>query len=216
MKKFLINKRGFTLVEMLVAMAIFVTFTAILIGSYQSIVKAQREANEYRLAYVEARQVFETMVAELRDGMIDYGSYPEDSFSNDDSVNEWVIVSKDARSRTVFRYINGDTLQFNKQTLSPDQKSGEGLDSLNGALTEPENFVNLNSEVKVTDFRLKVTPVIDPYDIENFDKHLNQFHPKVTIYAHFVREFANGTRSYEMDLQTTVSSRIYNQVYAPK
>lgn len=216
MKKRLNNKKGFTLVEMLVAMAIFVTFTAILLGSYQSIVKAQREANEYRLTYVEARQVFETIVAEFRDGMLDYGAYPEGSFSNDDSVKEWKLISKDARSRTVFRYINGDTLQVNKQTLSPDQKSGQGLSSLEGALAEPENFVNLNSEVKISNFKFKVTPVIDPYDIENFSKHFNQFHPKVTIYAHFVREFADGKRSYEMDLQTTVSSRIYNQVYAPK
>ena len=55
------NHKGFTLIEMLIAMTIFVTFIGILMSSYTSIVRAQRDANDYRETYVKARQVFDLL-----------------------------------------------------------------------------------------------------------------------------------------------------------
>ncbi len=197
------NKKGFTLVEMMVAMAIFVTFTTVLIGSYTNIVRSQREANEYRVMYVEARRVFETIVQELRDGMVDYAHYSSGALSG--AQKELFLVSRDAmaKSQIVFNEDTG-VVQLSKGKLFSNQVPGQDPTILNP--------VSLNSEVKVKNFRVYVSPVIDPYDQQYAAYDLNQFHPKVTVYAEFERELSNG-KTYTMDLQTTVSSRIYNQVY---
>lgn len=189
--------------EMLIAMGIFVAFTGVLIGSYTSIVRSQREANEYRIMYSESRKVFETLTAYFRDGMVDYAAYQDGvpaggEVSAQGSQNREIkLISKDGQKKMQIFY--------NKD---------EGVVSLqNSSLQGVDDPVNLNDPklVKVTDFRVFVTPFADPYDTKNVDNNSIQFQPKVTIFANFSREFGNG-KNYQMDLQTSVSSRIYSRV----
>lgn len=63
--------RGFTLVELLISMGIFLMFTTILLNSYVSIVTSQREADDYRKIYSEGRKVFQLLSDEVRNGVID-------------------------------------------------------------------------------------------------------------------------------------------------
>lgn len=206
--KILKQKKGFTLVELLVAMTIFVAFIGILIGSYTSIVRAQRQANEYRIMYSEARQVFETLVFNLRDGMVDYAAYPGSQIAGQQPLQELILISKDASRRTEIFY-NDETVKIKRGSLAPNTRS-----CINAAYLF-DDPVALNSEaLKVTDFQIFVAPIIDPYALENFDKHGNQFHPLVTIYAEFTREYPGGKEPFVINLQTTVSSRIYNQIYS--
>lgn len=203
------QKKGFTLVELLVAMTIFVAFIGILIGSYTSIVRAQRQANEYRIMYSEARQVFETLVFNLRDGMVDYAAYTGSQISGQ-PLQELILISKDATRRTKISY-NDETGQVSMEQglLPPDSRP-----CINVQYPFDEAVLLNSEELKVTDFKVYVAPVIDPYALENFDKHGNQFHPLVTIYAKFTREYPGGKEPFVINLQTTVSSRIYNQVYS--
>lgn len=87
----ILNKKGFTLVEMLVAMSIFVVFVGILLNSYTSIVRSQRDANDYRVMYAEARHVFDSVIAEFREGMVDYSKIAP---VTEDEVH---VISKDGR-----------------------------------------------------------------------------------------------------------------------
>lgn len=207
--KILKQKKGFTLVELLVAMTIFVAFIGILIGSYTSIVRAQREANEYRIMYSEARQVFETLVFNLRDGMVDYAAYTGSVVSGQ-PLSELTLISKDASRRTKINYNNGTgKVSIEQGRLQPDTRP-----CINAAYLFDAPVVLNSDELKVTDFKVYVAPVIDPYALENFDKHGNQFHPMVTIYAEFTREYPGGKEPFVINLQTTVSSRIYNQIYS--
>ena len=207
--KILKQKKGFTLVELLVAMTIFVAFIGILIGSYTSIVRAQRDANEYRIMYSEARQVFETLVFNLREGMVDYAAYTGSVVSGQ-PLSELTLISKDALRRTKIIY-NGETKKVSiKQGFLPPNTR-----PCINAVYPFDEPVDLNSsELKVTDFKVYVAPIIDPYALENFDKHGNQFHPFVTIFAEFTREYPGGKEPFVINLQTTVSSRIYNQIYS--
>ena len=193
------SQKGFTLVELLIAMTIFVSFVGILIGSYTSIIKGQREADEYRIMYSESRKIFETIVQELRDGMVDYKKYnANNSGGVIGGLDTLYVVSKDASMQSSIVYADG--------VVSIQKGKFEEIDI--------SESVNLNSPdlVKVTDFKFYVSPSVDPYDDENVYNDKNQLHPKVTVYGKFVREFGNG-KEYSMELQTTVSSRIYNQVY---
>lgn len=198
------SQKGFTLVEMLIAMAIFITFTGILISSYASIVRSQREANDYRLMYSEARGVFEALTAELREGMVDYGNYSGGILSG--GLNEIYLVSKDDQIRTHVKY---------DEALGVVSVSKRVRDNITKVYSDFGASRDLNSvDVKVTKLKFYVSPVIDPYDPQYVENDLNQFHPKVTIYAEFERTLKSG-KIYTMDLQTTISSRIYNQVYLP-
>ena len=115
------------------------------------------------------------------------------------------LVSKDAtaKSHIIFDEEAG-VVKLSKGKLFSNDDPGE-----DPIMAEP---VNLNFAVKVKNFRIYVSPVIDPYDQHYAAYDLNQFHPKVTVYAEFERQLSSG-KTYSMDLQTTVSSRIYNQVY---
>lgn len=190
--------------EMLIAMAIFITFTGILISSYSSIVRSQREANDYRLMYSEARGVFESLTAELREGMVDYGNYDGGILSG--GLAEIYLVSKDDQIRTHIKY---------DQALGIVSVSKRVRDKITKVYSDFGEARDLNSsDVKVTKLKFYVSPVIDPYDPKYVENDLNQFHPKITIYAEFERTLKSG-KIYIMNLQTTVSSRIYNQAYLP-
>ncbi len=213
---------GFTLVEMLISMAIFMTFTGILISSYSGIVRAQRDANLYREMYVQARQVMETLVQELRDGMVDYGNGAVVNVAQDGSISavtvpdgELYLVSRDGATRTHVSYEkNGNDTLPSVVKLKKSRLIAGKLPSEAGAYKNDISAVSLNdpASVKVSKFRLYFSPKIDPYDPKSVDYSTSQFQPRVTIYAEFRKDIGNG-KFYTMDLQTTVSSRVYSQVY---
>lgn len=213
------RQKGFTLVEMLVSMAIFMSFTGILISSYTGIIRAQRDANYYRDMYVQARQVMETMVQELRDGMVDYGNATALSSINYDSkIN---FVSRDGRVKTYVSYAD-NKVTVKKLYLNPNPDPTHdfyglpcGDDAKCYLAPKDSDTIDLNdpANVEVSKFRLYFSPKIDPYDPKSVDYSTSQFQPRVTIYAEFTKDIGNG-KTYKMDLQTTVSSRVYSQVYS--
>ncbi len=216
LRKKLADNKGFTLVEMLIAMAIFVTFTSVLINSYTSIVRAQRDANDYRIMYAEARRTFDTLTRELRDAMVDYGSYGGAGIIG--AQDEIRLVTKDGRNVIEVRYEEPVESVENTEETTPGKVILAKGRVPAGVAIEPnypvifdERVLN-SDEVNVKSFAIYVSPSIDPYDQEYVFNDVNQFHPKITIFAEFERELSNGNM-VTMDLQTSVSSRIYNQVY---
>lgn len=179
------KQKGFTLVEMLVAMSIFAVFVGVMIGSYTGIVRGQREANDYRTMYAESRRVFESVIYELRDGMVDYGC----NNVKNPSLNELYLISKDGKTHTHI---------FEKEGVLK-MKKGSGEDK------------DLNSfEVKAKNVKFNFYPAVDPYDSEYVMKNGYQFHPFVNMKMTFEKEKRDGS-FFTVDLETTISSRIYNQ-----
>lgn len=196
------NNRGFTLVEMLVAMAIFVIFVGVILNSYTTIVRSQREANEYRIMYSEAREMFDYLSLKLRDGMVDYGFYREGGVGG--VMDSLVLVSKDASERIYLSYDPADE-DFDVKVNAFDGKNDLDL------LSE----FSFGDEVKIKELSFYVSPSNDPYDNDFYDQDAIQFQPKVTVYARFERELSGAREPFVMDLETTVSSRVYNQIYDP-
>lgn len=188
-----LNKKGFTLIEMMVAMAIFVMFLGVLIGSYTDIVKSQQEANDYRILYSEARRVFDKITEEVRNGSIYYGI--DVDYKN---VNErLVLISMDGDRQVVFEYDEDEENIWFGEDVS--QIPNEYL------LVSPDN-----DRISVTEFNVFVSPVDDPYKLENVFKDGLQFQPKVTVFATFEMERRKSGTPYSVDLQTTISSRSYS------
>ncbi|MFH1533885.1 MAG: type II secretion system protein [Nitrospirota bacterium] len=196
MKKIL-KQRGFTLIEMMVAMAIFVMFLGVLIGSYTDIVKSQQEANDYRVLYSEARRVFDKITEEVRNGAIYYGI--DVDYRN---VNErLVLISMGGDRHVVFEYDDDkENIWFGEDVL--EEQIRKQTDYL---LISPEI-----DRISVTEFNVFVSPVDDPYKLENVFKDGFQFQPKVTVFATFEMERRKSGTPYSVDLQTTISSRSYS------
>lgn len=200
-KKVVSNRKGFTLVELLIAMTIFLLFIGVVVGAYTGIIRAQRNANEYRIMYSEARSVFDSLTWELRNGIVDYGYYVESETEGYlvGALDELVLVPGNGDKRVLIGYENDAVYLMD-------------IPFENAVFPEERRFLNNPEEVRISDFRMYVSPVFDPYDLDYTSHDFQQFHPKVTVYAFFEREFGNGS-TYDMILQTTVSSRIYNQAY---
>lgn len=178
------KQKGFTLVEMLVAMSIFAVFVGVMIGSYTGIVRGQREANDYRTMYAESRRVFESVIYELREGMVDYGC------NRNPSLSELYLISKDGKTHTHI---------FEK----------EGVLKMEKGLEEEKD---LNSfEVKAKNVKFNFYPAVDPYDSEYVMNNGYQFHPFVNMKMTFEKEKRDHS-FFTVNLETTISSRIYNQV----
>ncbi len=191
------NQKGFTLIELLVAMSIFIIFVGILINSYSSIIRSQREANEYRIMYAEARRTFETIVDEVRAGVIDY--------CGDNNESKLSLISKDLSSvSSIAQSVNQSRTYIEYIEPTEDTK---GVVRLNSDFS---SFDLNSSDVSVTDFKFYLFPSVDPYNQENVYSDDVQFHPRVTIYAQFERDGISG-EPLVMELQTSVSSRVYNQ-----
>lgn len=218
------KQEGFTLVEMLVSMAIFMTFTGILISSYTGIIRAQRDANFYRDMYVQARQVMETLVQELRDGMVDYGhaSVTNVVAGNVLSVplpdGQLYLVSRDGATKTHITYEKNDPKDAHENVIKLQETHLKANNPPSNDIGDYDTpfTINLNdpTNVKVSKFKLYFSPKIDPYDLKTVDYSTSQFQPRVTVYAEFTKELGANRKPYVMDLQTTVSSRVFNQVYA--
>ena len=208
------TKKGFTLIELLIAMAIFVTFTGVLISSYTSIVKGQRDANDYRVLAVEARHVFETLNQELRDGMVDYGENCDIPMNG--SEEKITLVSKDGIRKTRITFdapsedIDGE-LELGEIKIERGELGVGSVIGVDMPIWEDPLVLN-GSGVSVDEFNIYVSPAGDPYDQAHVFKDGYQFHPKVTIYAVFSKELASR-KIATFDLQTSISSRIYNQIY---
>lgn len=185
------QNKGFTLIEVLIAMAIFVTFTSVMITSYSGIVKSQQEANEYRLMYSEARNIFDKLTDEIRSGAI---YYPEEVGLAGQS-NELTLIAKDGERAKRFSY------------ESEEKKL---------CFIESEKAFYLNSDdVSISAMNFFVSPLKDPYKLENVSSKVLQFQPKVTFFARFEKELNNG-KIFEADFHTTVSSRFYSHADSSK
>jgi prepilin-type N-terminal cleavage/methylation domain-containing protein len=200
-------QKGFTLIEMLVAMTIFVIFMGVVIQSYLGIVTSQREANEYRVMYSEARAIFDKFSDEIRNGVISYDQMgAKNGIPLPDPVTRLVLFSPDQTRGVIFQYRDEKIgfLEFERE---------------GGALKTMEKFANqfqlkesylLNSDrIKVEDLNIYISPKDDPYRPENVVNNSLQYQPKVTLFAKFSKEISPGRPPLELNLQTTISSRSY-------
>jgi len=199
MKKFK-QQKGFTLIEMMISMSIFVIFVGVLINSYSSIVRAQRDVNNYRLMYSESRRVFDTVVQKLRDGVVDYSAL-ENTNVTAFGMHKVNVISKDGLEQFTIEFVKASDLD-------------EDLYGFVRIVNQDGEEVRLNSsDISVIEFNFEPYPYFDPYNIENVSVDGLQFQPMITISGKFQRAKEVGD-PYEVEFRTTISSRVYNQVIA--
>ncbi|MFA5126923.1 MAG: prepilin-type N-terminal cleavage/methylation domain-containing protein [Patescibacteria group bacterium] len=194
-----VGKRGagFSLVEMLVAIAVFMILTVILSGIYVAFNRNQNRANVSQKMVNNLQYVFEIVSRQIRDNsIVDFSStcpiagytdscillQREDgslfAFAHNDQALEYLLINKDAGGAYAIINEPGSSIKF----LSPDVNN-----------------------IKVDLARFYIQPSINPY----LQGGSNQ-QPKVTVALQVVYS-GTGNVSSVYNIQTTVSSRIYKR-----
>lgn len=205
------TKKGFTLIELMISIVIFVIFLGLVSNSYVSIVRAQKNANQVRKIYSEIRTFTDMLAEEVRLGAIDYDCYDSqfksatlcapgvaDSMLHGRSTY-LALIRKGGQQKIVFKYKYEDK----------DKKIYVAkLKKVSGAWSEYEELVSDN--LKVTHLSFAIFPDENPYLRENYNNTSKQFQPKVTVFM-TVKNALNPDSQFNFNYQTTISSRVYSR-----
>ncbi len=177
-----VHTSGFTLIEMLVAVALFATVVAISGGVYLSIMKAQLRSINMRKVQEDSRYALEAVGREFRMGEVDHDYYGGEIPSPTPTLA--LINSR------------GVKIKFRFESERLEKKVGDG------------SFIPLTQEsTKVTNSEFYISPLTDP-----FVEGGKNIQPRVTVCltARSGSPGVPG-RETEIVLQTTISSHTYKR-----
>ncbi len=157
----IIKRRGFTVIELMVAMSMFVVLIGVATGTFLETLRVQRIVTELSAANNNATQAIEQISREIRTGYSFEQSTPPDILKFINYKNETII----------YKMENSDKIA----------RSNDGGSTWN-AITAPE--------VKVKRFNVYVTTGANVM-------------PRVTVVISIA-----GPKNIDVDLQTTISSRV--------
>lgn len=209
---------GFTLIEMVIAMGIFIMFLGVVFSSYIQISNAQKRANLNREAVSEAREILSYISQEAKEKAVDYSCYTDSTvFCFDgiqgNEVNQISLISKDGLERTIIsKKLNEETKNYEITTLTQVRQST----LRNWESAEISQETPLHSEnIQIQSARFEITPNADPFEA-NFETASNdqiQYQPALNVVLNVKRRQKTDIEEpdeFPIVLQTSISSRIYN------
>ncbi len=149
------NKRGFTIVEMVVAVTIFSVVVVIAIGSFLAVLTANTKSLGVKNIQQDARYIMDQIAHDVRSGTIDY-------VNHDDKLSTLHIVLRD-----------GSRVEYSFVVLGSEDGAGNIFyKDANG------NSTKINSDkVDIIDMKFAVYP--------NSSSELSSEQPRVTIIGVF-------------------------------
>lgn len=209
--KNLLNKKAFTMVELLVAMSIFMVFVALSAGSYIGLMKANRLASETQRTYRDVRHVFDTFADEVHNYQIDYNCFAQgngdpDCIQNGSTPSVVGFINNDGQY--IYRrlyFFSDNTIKVKKQIKSPNDFAWRDMTSAPESLT--------SAETKFSGVSFSIFPNKNPYDADNLEDASVQWQPSLTI--SILKE--GKTPGTIQEYRTTFSSRSYGtkSLYTP-
>lgn len=187
------NNNGFTLIEMIVAVAIFSTVSVMISQLFIMSNRAQRKAGAIQKVQSDSRVMMTQITDRIRSGIIDYDAYavsisnPTKTLMLIDENGQEVIIQKSA-------------LDF-ASTVCPSPESTPCLEISEDA---GATFYSMTSKnFKVNSVQFYVAPPVTP---ESGGPDLQ---PRVTFVIGIQSSSSDPSRQATAYVQTTVSSRVY-------
>lgn len=195
------NNQGFTLMEMLVVLAIFSVFVVIAADLFLTVNRVQRETRVSEQLLSETRFILDTIAREVRSGSIDYKAYGDPADSTDPVVNP---VSE-------LRYTSSGmegTIIKTDSTVCPSAESTPcvAISRDNGVSWASMTPVG----VKVINLRFIIQPEADPFYFDGVT-WLADEQPMITAYITLGSTGELGSKYFEVTNQTSVSMRAYGR-----
>ena len=193
-----LHNRGFTLVEVLVALSIFSIVITIASDFFISFQRTQRATEALQGVSSSARQVMERIVAEVAEHQVDYASYPS---ATAPLPAQSLVLKDDEGNRIFFRQEDSE--------ICPDAAGSPcAAMSLNG-----EEWSALTPRgVRVRALNFYISPSRDPFF---FDTATNAYaadaQPIVTVVLDMEGDGIPGASQSRVTLQTAVESRVYKR-----
>ncbi|MFC1600287.1 Tfp pilus assembly protein FimT/FimU [Patescibacteria group bacterium] len=222
------RNKGFTLIEVLIALTIFMIIVTSISTSYLDIARRQREANVVREIYSEIRYVYNLIGEEARSKTIDYGCPRKFKELNEDDIlrpidvvstsqvcsdlatapegSYLALINPNATERTIFRIQEEDdvkVLSFYKESKDSEANAWVPNPGFN-------NFEPIDLKgIRLNAMKFEIAPLGDPFDPENIGCGVIQYQPSVSVYTTIGSSYELIT-DFSLDLQTSFSSRVYN------
>lgn len=214
------NKReGFTLIELMISIFIFVIFLGIVSQSYISIVRTQRSANEVRKMYSDVRTVMDFLSEEIRLSSIDYDCYVGNVSEYCEGVDAGTLFDGGTDHLALVR--QGGTqktfIKLDQGSLVVKKLARKGTEYV--PIPGYETYRPITSDRVVFDYlNFAIFPDVNPYsnDILRetgepvYANNGTQFQPKVSIFM-TISNADEVNVPFDFDFQTTVSSRVYSR-----
>ncbi len=177
--KILNSQKGFTLIEAIVATAVFSVVVSGVIGVYLSVLKLDRKTRAQRAVYDNSRFIMEFFAKEIRNGSVEYSVYGGGILPNPD------LYLRNQANEVEHFFLNGTNLVLNKN-------AGD---------------TNMNSAgVKVTKLKFFISPTTDPYTpakAANEQPHVTVVLELTSNYG------VGSNEEAKINLQDTFAMRIY-------
>lgn len=206
------SRSGFTLIEVIISLSMFVVLLAVLMGALFQLTKSQRDANEIRKVVADLRTLVSFVQDEMRTKTVDFCGYRDAKITpsrtqkicdiDGESRHQLVLVDKNSTEQTII------TFNPTNKKLDNDSKDSQVvfmrkvLDSTGSWISAP-GFISdaqpiSTPHVQLKDVSFSVTPVGDPNT--HLENSAYQMQPSVTMRVTFGNNYF---------LQTTFSSRVY-------
>lgn len=214
------EREGFTLVELLISIVIFMIFLGIVSQSYISIVRAQRQANEVRKMYSDVRLVMDFIAEEVRLSSIDYDCYAGKGSDCEDLLggslfagrtDHLVLIRQGGTAKTFIKLDQEGHIVVKKLVKREGQfVEAPGYETSYRPLT--------SDRIVFEDLTFAIFPDVNPYSNDTlpgsgkpiYADNGTQFQPKVTVLMRVVNDEDVNT-PFAFDFQTTISSRVYSR-----
>lgn len=188
------NQTGFTLMEIIVATAIFAVTVSVSLGLFTQALKINRRVQGLRLVAQNTRNFTEVLVREIRNGRIDYNSFNNNCsrLNYGSGINQAVGLINFAGDQVCLYY------NFTQQTLYLSKKAAGS--TVEEPINDPAKF-----KIKPDTFRFVVRPATNPETAP-----YNETQPLITILAEFEVPLGSGEQSITIPYQTTISTDVYD------
>ncbi|MBN1494454.1 type II secretion system protein [Candidatus Peregrinibacteria bacterium] len=218
------KQKGFTLIEVLISLTIFVIFVTSISGSYLYIARSQREANAVKEVYSEIRYITNLLTDEARAKTIDYSCYIAQTFSDEpEAVTKGVsttcrsltyapagtflaLIDAAGNNRTIFKFLDNQLLLYKEYYTGAAWMPYEGYGAA-GAESEYREIELKN--VKINGLKFEISPLADPFNTKNIACGPVQFQPSVSFYIN-VQSSRDDLSRFTLNIQKSITTRLYN------
>lgn len=203
------TQAGFTLVEVIVATAIFVVVVSAMLSLFDYTLKVNRRVQALREVAQGTRTFAETLTREVRNGEIDYSSWTTEC--DIENYNESTALA--FRKSLALTSRTGEKLCFYFDTNGTPEDVDDSFKlkkrTLNGDITATV-FGSNRFRIVPSTFRFFVVPSENP-KVAPYPG----IQPYVTIAAQFELDLNESTGNTLINYQTTISTDVYDIPHAP-
>ncbi|MDO8505008.1 MAG: type II secretion system protein [bacterium] len=192
------TQRGFTLMEMLVALSLFSVVVVIATDLFSTFQKISRKTESLQQLTSDARFITETVARYVRENRIDYGAYSSPLSGAQNTLH--LIPS--AQTPTITVGVADDCWDGKKTFRCVQVTQGNSI---------PERFSG--ADIWVRSLQFYITPAENPFafDLESGD-YLSNAQPRVTVFLSLANSKDDTAQNYtKYEVQTTITNRIYTR-----